>query len=295
MPGTYLSERLASLIATQNADGGWGYFAGKRSWLEPTAYALLALHTQMDQPHWKRGWELVRSWQMADGAWRPNEQVAESHWSTALAVTLHCAKKQFDEPFHKGVDWLVEQRGEESTTLSRFLGLFVENHLGHDRKFAGWPWLPGTVSWIEPTSHALVALKRAAPEINSSALRRRVTLAEGMILRRRCADGGWNYGSRAALGVDLPSYPETTALALLGLQSCGEADLSQDLIRAKELWKECNARMGRAWLALSLRNFGVELPEDDRPLAKADVLATALEALSAPNGGHALLRPGARV
>lgn len=295
MPGTYQSERLESLIAAQNPDGGWGYFAGKRSWLEPTAYSLLALHQQMEQPNWKRGWDLIRSWQLPDGSWRPNSNVAESHWSTALAVTLHCARKQFDEPFRKGVDWLVDSRGEESTTLLRIIGLFKDIQLGHDQKWAGWPWLPGTNSWIEPTSHALVALKRAAPEINSSALRRRVALAEGMILRRRCADGGWNYGSRAALGIDLPSYPETTALALLGLQSCVEADLSQDLIRARELWQKCQSRLGRAWLAVSLRNFGVALPVDDLPIVKTDILATALEALSAPNGGHALLRPGARV
>lgn len=295
MNGTYRAERVEALIATQNADGGWGYFAGKRSWLEPTTYSLLALHHQMDQPHWQRGWNLVRSWQLPDGSWRPNEQVVEPHWSTALAVTLHCARRVFDGNFERGVAWLLEQKGEESTNLSRFLGLFVKNHIGHERKFAGWPWLPGTTSWIEPTSHALVALKRAAPRVDGGLLRRRVTLAEGMILRRRCADGGWNYGSRAALGIDLPSYPETTALALLGLQSCLEADLSQDLLRARELWQQCHARLGRAWLAISLRNFGIDLPEDTRPLAKHDVLATALEALSSHNGGHALLRPEARV
>jgi hypothetical protein len=295
MKGTFRSDRVDALISAQNADGGWGYFAGKRSWLEPTVYSLLALHDQMDMPHWQRGWDLVRSWQLPDGSWRPNEQVVESHWSTALAVTLHCARKQFDAGFQRGVAWLLQLKGEESTNLSRFLGLFVPNHIGHDRKFAGWPWLPGTTSWIEPTSHALVALKRSAPHVSDSAIRRRVTLAEGMILRRRCADGGWNYGSRAALGIDLPSYPETTALALLGLQSCLEADLSRDLLQARKLWDQCDARLGRAWLAISLRNFGVALPVDDRPLAKNDILATALEALSAPNGGYALLRPEARV
>lgn len=294
MPGIFRAQRVDALIASQNADGGWGYFAGKRSWLEPTVYSLLALHEQMDRPQWKRGWDLIRSWQLPDGSWRPNAQIMEPHWSTALAVTLHCARKQFDAPFHRGVDWLLQQCGYESTTFSRFLGIFVGSNVGHDSKFAGWPWLPGTTAWIEPTSHTLVALKRSAPEIGGSELRRRVTLAEGMILRRRCADGGWNYGNRAALGVELPSYPETTALALLGLQSCVEADLSHDLIRARELWQRCNARLGRAWLAISLRNFGVDLPEDDRPLDKIDILNTALEALSAPNGGHALLRPTKR-
>ncbi len=295
MPGTFRDARIQVLTRSQNADGGWGYFAGKRSWLEPTVYSLLALHHLSGTPAWQRGWDLVRSWQLPSGAWRPNANVEEPHWSTALAVTLHCARRQFDEQCQRGVDWLLEHRGEESTTLSRFLGMFMTNHLGHDRKFAGWPWLPGTTSWIEPTSHALIALKRAAPEVRNPELRRRITLAEGMILRRRCADGGWNYGSRAALGVDLPSYPETTALALLGLQSCPDADLSQDLIRARELWHSCTTRLGRAWLAVSLRNFGVDLPPDDLPVSPNDILATAIEALSAPGGGHILLRPGSAV
>lgn len=41
MPGTYRADRVDALIATQNADGGWGYFAGKRSWLEPTSTTVL--------------------------------------------------------------------------------------------------------------------------------------------------------------------------------------------------------------------------------------------------------------
>ena len=40
----YLQSRLDFLRNTQNPDGGWGYFPGKHSWLEPTTYATLALH-----------------------------------------------------------------------------------------------------------------------------------------------------------------------------------------------------------------------------------------------------------
>ncbi|MBM3787458.1 MAG: terpene cyclase/mutase family protein [Acidobacteria bacterium] len=293
MPGTYRKERLDALLAAQNDDGGWGYFAGKKSWLEPTVYSLLALHASTDDSRWNRGWNLVRSWQLPDGSWRANALTAEPHWSTALAITLHCVRQEFDQSFHKGVQWLLSTTGEESTALSRFVGLFVENHLGHDRKFAGWPWVPGTTAWIEPTSHSLVALKKAAPHVNSGELRRRIVLAEGMILRRRCADGGWNYGSREALGIHLPSYPETTGLALLGLQSCPEAELSQDIARAMSLLGQTQSRLGRAWLGISLRNLGQNLPEDTRPLYPRDVLSTSLEALASPGGGHALLRPAA--
>ena len=43
MGEVYLQSRLEFLRKTQNTDGGWGYFPGKQSWLEPTAYAMLAL------------------------------------------------------------------------------------------------------------------------------------------------------------------------------------------------------------------------------------------------------------
>ena len=43
-------------------------------------------------------------------------------------------------------------------------------------------------------------------------------MGEAQLMDVRSRDGGWNYGSPAALGVDLPSYPETTALALVALQ-----------------------------------------------------------------------------
>ena len=44
----YLRPRLEVLRNNQNPDGGWAYFPGKRSWLEPTAYALLALHQEAE-------------------------------------------------------------------------------------------------------------------------------------------------------------------------------------------------------------------------------------------------------
>jgi hypothetical protein len=67
---TCLETRPAFLKATQNPDGGWGYFPGKPSWLEPTAYALLALAGERGAAL-DRGWNLLRSWQRPDGAFRP--------------------------------------------------------------------------------------------------------------------------------------------------------------------------------------------------------------------------------
>ncbi|MFN9893891.1 MAG: hypothetical protein ACK58M_11715, partial [Acidobacteriota bacterium] len=158
--------------------------------------------------------------------------------------------------------------------------------LGNDPTYRGWPWRPDTTAWIEPTAHTLVALKRAAPQVRNAELARRVALGEGMILRRRCSDGGWNYGSRAALGIDLPSYPETTALALLGLQGSREADLSAAVRHASHLWQSSRSRWSRAWLAISLRLLGADLPNEptDQPVTNVLIL-NALEVMAAADGG----------
>ena len=292
MPEDYLGPRLEALRKNQNPDGGWAYFPGKRSWLEPTAYALLALHSEADSPAWQKGWRLLRSWQREDGAWQPNGHIPEAHWSTALAITLHCVHRVHDDAFHKGVSWLLASSGAESRLFVRLLSMVGVKTTGHDPSFRGWPWRPEATAWIEPTAHTLVALKRAAPQIKDSELSRRVVLGEGMILRRRCSDGGWNYGSKAALGIDLPSYPETTALALLGLQGNREADLTSALRHAFHLWQDSRSRWARAWLAISLRAFGTDLPTEspEQPVAR-DLILNALEVLAAPDGGFRHFRP----
>lgn len=292
MPEDYLRSRLEALRNNQNPDGGWAYFPGKRSWLEPTAYALLALHAEAESPAWQKGWRLLRSWQREDGAWQPNGYIPEAHWSTALAVTLHCVHRVHDTAFRKGVSWLLDSSGAESRLFVRLFSLVGAAPTGHDPSFRGWPWRPEATAWIEPTAHTLVALKRAAPQVRDTELTRRIVLGEGMILRRRCGDGGWNYGSRAALGIDLPSYPETTALALLGLQGNREADLAAPLRHAFHLWQNSRSRWSRAWLAISLRAFGTDLPREpaDQPVAR-DLVLNSLEILAAPEGGFRHFRP----
>src|SRR5579862_6533994 len=71
---SYLAQRLDALRRAQNPDGGWGYFPGKTSWLEPTAYAAMALH---GEPAADRAAKLLASWQTAEGGWRPCAAVAE--------------------------------------------------------------------------------------------------------------------------------------------------------------------------------------------------------------------------
>src|SRR5690242_16754654 len=101
-------SRLALLEASQNSDGGWGYFPGKQSWLEPTAFALLALSPNAAGSRaFARGWALLRSWQLPDGGWRPCAQVSEAHWASSVVVTLHQVAGVRDQAFRRGVEWLL--------------------------------------------------------------------------------------------------------------------------------------------------------------------------------------------
>jgi len=277
-PKSYLGARLKLLRNTQNSDGGWGYFAGKSSWLEPTAYAALAL---AGEPAADRAWKLLSSWQLPDGSWKPAAAVQASSWGTSLCVTIAMARGEWGQPLQNGVKWLVGSSGVESGWLNviaaRLRLVKQERDIGLKR----WPWKPGNSGWVEPTVHALVALKQAATKMSNGELRGRVQMGEAQLMDVRSQDGGWNYGSPAALGVDLPSYPETTALALLALQ--GRNDLGKAFDLARRQMGETPSPMARAWLTIAMRLHGVK-PEELAGDPQSDLMITGVEALAAPEG-----------
>jgi hypothetical protein len=270
----------------QNQDGGWGYFPNKQSWLEPTLYAAMALH---GEPEADRAWALVKSWQNPDGGFRPSADVEMSHAGTALSVTVAVARGESGEITRKGVEWLLGTAGVEAQMYKRVL-VRIGSALGmvedqRDFSMKGWPWKPETASWVEPTAHALVALKQS--KIESSTLRERVRLGEGMLMDVRAKDGGWNYGNRTARGEDLRSYPETTAIALVGLQ--GRGDLGQSFDLAKKMLGETTSPMAKAWLTIAMRVNGIAVDELAGEPSQ-DVLITALEALAASDGNYRLMK-----
>jgi hypothetical protein len=285
---------VSVLRQMQNADGGWGYFPSKASWLEPTIYAALGLH---GSPESDRAWALIKTWQNADGGFRPSADVEISHAATALCVTAAVARGETGDVTHKGVGWLLGTSGNESEMWRRvILGIGKTFGMVQDQRdlsLKGWPWKPETASWVEPTSHALVALRQAAlrqSKIESSELRDRVRLGEGMIMDVRATDGGWNYGNRTARGEDLRSYPETTGIALVGLQ--GRRDLGKSFDLARKMLGETSSPLARAWLTIAMRVNGMAVNElTGEP--SDDILITALEALAAADGNYRLLHASA--
>lgn len=295
--GLYLESRLDFLRASQNPDGGWGYFPGKGSWLEPTTYALLALHGTESNAVWDRAWNLVRSWQNADGSFRPSGEVRDGTWVTAHAVTLARVRGVHDASsaasVRASVDWLLSVVGAEHNMWTRtgsFLHL-IKARL--DVSHEGWPWREGNATWIEPTAHTLVALKKVAGGYRKAEVEARVRDGEELILCRRCTDGGWNYGTPNMLYFDLPSYPETTALALLGLDGRSERDFPGALDVAERFRAETKSSLGKAWLQIALRCHGRDVaPPDETVWTSRDVMLAALEALGHPEGNYRLFEAG---
>ena len=177
----------------------------------------------------------MRSWQRADGSFQPSGEVKDGTWVTALAVTLASVRGIDDASVRASVDWLLSVVGAEHNIYTR-VGSFL--HLIKARldvSHEGWPWREGNATWIEPTAHTLVALKKIASRYRTSEVEHRVRDGEELIVSRRCTDGGWNYGTPNMLYVDLPSYPETTALALLGLVGRSEQEYAGALEVARAI------------------------------------------------------------
>lgn len=214
---------IERLISLRNEDGGWGSTGGRPSGTEYTALACMAMAVsgRSDEAVGALDW-LVRA-QRPDGAWPISVDVPDPAWCTSLAVLAMLDTRAGDAPARRGVDWLLVEKGIGVPLRVRISEFFRERKTtALDPTLRGWPWAQGTFSWIEPTSWAILALLRAWPDGLPRNARDRVEEGREMILDRTCPGGGWNYGNKIVLGVDMEPYPDSTAAALLALGALRE-------------------------------------------------------------------------
>lgn len=216
--GTAAAAR--SLLDLQNPDGGWGARRGGPSTTEATSLAILALPRSPPQKAAGAGLAWLRERQRPDGAWPPSDQVPLSSWMTPLAVLALSLSGSERGRALRGAQWVLAQEGRGYSWITKlFFRLFPEREaIELDPDLKGWPWMPDTFSWIEPTAYSLIALKTLRSDLPSEPAASRILQGERMILDRMCPGGGWNYGNSVVLGEELWPYPDTTALALIALQ-----------------------------------------------------------------------------
>lgn len=276
---------VSSLLTCQNADGGWGYYRGGSS-TEPTTFALLALSVSGcgQTIAAQRGVQWLAASQRSDGGWPPSRDVDQSTWVTALPLIL---PKIMRAPLRveAAKEWLLSQQGRESTWQERLKNYLAAVRNPLDTSQQGWPFYPDTAAWVAPTAFTILGLERFPSDVRAQS---RCRAGRAFLLSRMCSDGGWNHGSFRALGYDLPSYPETTGVALLALHNEQNEALQRSLCQAKQQLTHIRSREALCWLQMGLLAHGQAVSSDMTNLkSRRAVMETALTMLArAAANGH---------
>ena len=263
--------------------------------MEPTVYAMLALQGRPEgRAAAERAWRLLLSWQTSDGSWRPGATVQDGTWVTALGVLAACDLNRLEGAGTRGIGWLMDMSGEESRWTVRVMSYFHFLKTDVNVNHRGWPWRPGTSAWIEPTALTILALKKSMEHKRDHSIAARVRDGEELILSRRDRDGGWNSGNPSVLKYDLPSYPETTALALIGLQGRSQQELAVPAETTRRFYEGCKSSLAKAWLAIAFRCYGEQEAADAGEFTgNPDILLCAIQALGSAGGNYNAFKSGA--
>ncbi len=266
---------LPALLELQAADGAWPAEPGGPGATEATAWTLLALRPFAgSEAARRRGLEWLERNRLAGGGWAAMSGLGRADAATAPAVLALARLGGHDVAVRDGAAWLLGSQAPTERWAKRMLRrvLQVRDPTGVDDSLEGWSWTPDTMTWVEPTALAMIALRAAAPGERRVA----AACAEGgrLLLDRACPGGGWNYGNAEVFGVPLPGYPDTTAWALLALH----ADAGHEAVRRGLGWLWPAARETGSGLALGLaalvaQRFGAP-DEDLRALAREDYART---------------------
>ena len=303
-PDGTTAHLLDHLRTASNADGGWPYFRGKASRLEPTCWAVLALRaaggTAEDASRIDAALQRLESWQEATGLISeipsaPPNLAFNGLAAIVILATLapkNVSDRRADEVARRLLAGISETKGVrlEQGTDSR-----------QDTRLVGWPWTAGTYSWVEPTAWCLLALKKAGLARAGAAGVSRLAEAERMLADRCGISGGWNVGSTNILGTEVLPFVPTTSVGLLALQdrpSMPEVERSVDWLLKH--WRQEQSPLALALTLIALNLHGIPSEDPERALValvaqhgvpdNLTSLAVTLYALTGEQHRHAALR-----
>ena len=256
-----VSRLRQALVSGRNADGGWGYYPGKASRLEPTCWALLALGSGADIKSLR---EPAAAWlvscQQPAGALveRPEWPVNIAFNALAAFTLLHHRDLAADDVRRRLLTFLLTSKGVAAP---------ASDTMRQDNSLQGWAWTDETFSWVEPTCWGMLALKKArASGAVEAATHARIAEAERLLIDRSCRPGGWNFGNANVMAQDLRPYVPTTALGLLAMQDRRQENtVVRGLATLETLWRDEISAMALTLSLVCLDVYGRSVME---PLAR---------------------------
>ncbi len=276
-----------ALLSWRNPDGGWPYYPGKSSRLEPTCWAALALTARGESVPIA---DVLARWRQASGLYQDLEHGPINYAFNGLAaLALGSSAGAAGR----------ELAAAAAIALADVKGIQIASSVNRqNNRLQAWPWIGGTFSWVEPTALCMLALKQAGRWRSGSSFPARVAEAEALLIDRACLTGGWNYGNANMLGAELPAHVPTTCLALLALQDrrehaavdralgfldgSGQTDASTLSLALKAITFHVFGRDAAATCARLARQA-----ERARELENLLFLSAALYALEVPHHGAA--------
>jgi hypothetical protein len=251
-----------TLTRRVNPDGGWGYYEGGASRLEPTCWALLALggtgaplgsnldrHRAFFAASQRRDGLLLEPMLREED--RPNLAF------NALAALLLAAHPELGaaEMLEPLLAALLDHRG---------IKLPASPFSPQNNSLQAWAWIDSTFSWVEPTCWCMLALKKTARSRKAASAR--LEEAERLLRDRCCGGGGWNAGTASVLGQGLNPYVPTTALGLIALQNLpGDPVVVRSVSALQSRSLSERSAMALALTVIAFAIFGI----DTSPLEQA--------------------------
>jgi hypothetical protein len=280
--------------------GGWSHY-GAQFGTEPTSLALLALYSSPTASTVPRE-ELASllAPRRPNGLWPAlgDGAAGVSFWASAIAINTLMILGAAPETFTGALDSLVNCRPLEASWLVRLKFRLSDRQVRFDPAKYGWAWVPDTVSWVVPTSMALITLERARKQglIRGRGLQNRLRLGAEMLIDRACPEGGWNAGNAVVYGVPLRPHVDATAIALAALRFHHDLPIVRDSLTWTLNRIDCPSAYSLAWVILSAaaykdlrsdvspaldmaRDRLAELVDDPRAILETSTIALAALAL----------------
>jgi hypothetical protein len=286
MDADWIEPAREHLVRLRGDGPGWGYAPGSESYVEPSVLASLALLSQEsgEQDHATAaevaGW--LASIQRDDGALGLSASLREPAWPTTFACLLWQALGSHPGARAAALQFLAQRRGQPASTRDM-------PYVGYDATLPGWPWVEGTFSWVEPTSLAVLVLRRAA------LAKERTAEGLALLLDRAIPGGGWNYGNNVLFETTLRARPAPTGLALLALKAASVDDpsIESGLAELEATLPTVRSGQSLCWGLLGLSAWG-RRPAEAGLWLNESAAAIDERPTPAPELAHLLLAAGTR-